>query len=183
MSLIDKTFFVKKLNIPNTGTPEVDEIVDSYIKQYEPQFLLKLMGYPLYKAFIAAPAEDRFKAIIDGEEYTDLNGMMNKWPGLVVTISDSTPVQKQCIIANYVYYKYRAENATQFTGIGEAIIGGENATMVNPRKKMALVWNEMSDQVKQLLQFLDSKQDLYPEWNNIYKVEALKSFGFLNPFF
>ena len=183
MSLIDKSFFVKKLNIPNTGTTEVDEMVDSYIKQYEPQFLLKLFGYPLYKAYSASPIESRFTAINDGQEYTDINGMLNKWPGLIVTVVTGPPVQKQSMIANYVYFKYRSENATQFTGIGEAIIGGENATMVNPRKKMALVWNEMSDQVKQLMQFLDANQTTYPEWNNTYKIEALKSFGFLNPFF
>ena len=190
MSLIDASYFVKKLNIPNSGDTAIAETIVSYINQYEPFFLQKIFGYPLYKAYKASLSDARFNDIINGKEYTDINGNINKWPGLIEVLipaptppATTPPAQKQSIIANFVYFKYREENATQFTGIGEAIIGAENAVMVSPRKKMALVWNEMSNQVKQFTQFMDANQSAYTEWSNINKIDALQYFGFMNPFF
>lgn len=190
MSLIDATFFVKKLSIPNTSDAAVAETVTSYINQYETMFLVKLLGYPLYKEYKASPTDQRFKDIIEGKEYANLNGLLAKWNGLVEVLvpEPTSPAiapagQKQSIIANFIYYWYRAENATQFTGVGEVIMAGENTTMVSPRKKLAMVWNEMSGQVKELMQFLEATQSNYPEWNNINRSEALKYFSYMNPFF
>lgn len=188
MSLIDATFFVKKLSIPNTADAAVAETVTSYINQYETMFLVKLLGYPLYKAYKDSPEDQRFKDILNGKEYANLNGLLTKWPGLIEVLVPAptqpatTPAgQKQSIIANFVYYWYRVENATQFTGVGEVLMVAENTTMVSPRKKLAMVWNEMRVQVYLLMQFLDANQSTYSEWSNIDKIEALKYFGYMNP--
>lgn len=189
-SLIDLTFFVKKLNIPNTGDPAIIETVQSYILQYEPIFLERLFGYPLYAAYMASPADQRFVDIIDGKEFTDINGNLNKWKGLIeILVPAPTPPattptqQRQSPIANFVYFKYRVENVSQFTGIGELLPSAENATMVSPRRKLSMVWNEMREQVIQLMAFLTANQSAYPEWNDTYRIQALKSFGYVNPFF
>jgi len=190
MSLIDASYFVKKLNIPNSEDAAVAETIVSYINQFEPQFLIKLFGYPLYKAYLADKTNARFTAIFSGAEYADANGYTDKWPGLIEvvvpppTAPATTPVaQKQSIIANYVYFYYRSENATQFTGIGEAVMSGENTTMVSPRKKLALIWNEMSNQVKQFTEFMTANQTTYPEWTNINRINAIQYFKFMNPIF
>ncbi len=190
MSLIDASYFVKKLNIPNTDSPEIAEAVTSYINQFEPMFLQRLFGYPLYSAYKAHSADARFTDILNGKEYTNLNGYLNKWNGLIEVLVPAptppatTPVaQKQSIIANFVYYHYRIENVTQFSGIGEMLMFGENANAVSPRRRLATVWNEMSNVVKQFIQFLDANQSIYPEWTYIDKVAALEYFGFVNPFF
>lgn len=91
MSLIDATYFVGELNIPNTGQAEIAEQVTWFINKYEPIFLQKLFGYPLYKSFVASmntPApEQRFLDILYGKEYTDYQGRIQKWKGLVKTDS------------------------------------------------------------------------------------------------
>jgi hypothetical protein len=105
--LIDKSYFVGDLTIPNTGDLPVSERLTWFIQKYEPEFLLKLLGYPLYKVFIAGlnvtpptvPAQ-RFIDILYGKEYTDLNGLSRKWQGLIVT--DSPTLN---LAGGYVYRK------------------------------------------------------------------------------
>lgn len=92
MSFIDASYFVGDLNIPNTGDAPVAQRLTWFIEKYEPEFLQKLMGYPLYKAFLAginviSPAVPDMKwlNILYGAEYTDFRGYLQKWKGLIVT--------------------------------------------------------------------------------------------------
>lgn len=94
MSFIDASYFVTELNIPNSGDVDIAPRIQWFINKYEPLFLQKLMGYPLYKAFVAgmnaiAPATppQRMLNIIYGTEYTDAQGFLQKWKGLIVTDS------------------------------------------------------------------------------------------------
>lgn len=94
MSFIDASYFVGDLNIPNSGSSEIAERITWFIQKYEPIFLQKLLGYPLYKAFIAglavtppATPDPRLINILYGCEYTDLNGNLQKWKGLIITDS------------------------------------------------------------------------------------------------
>lgn len=92
MSFIDASYFVVDLDIPNTDQPAVLQRLTWFIEKYEPEFLQKLMGYPLYKAFLAginvvSPAVPNIKwlNILYGAEYTDYQGYVQKWKGLIVT--------------------------------------------------------------------------------------------------
>lgn len=89
MSFIDASYFIGELNIPNTGETSVAERITWFINKYEPAFLEKLMGYPLFKAFVAGmntPSPDvRFLDILYGKEYTDYRGYPKRWKGLVKT--------------------------------------------------------------------------------------------------
>ena len=105
--LIDKSYFVGDLNIPNTGDLPVSERLTWFIQKYEPDFLQKLLGYPLYKVFVAGlnvtpptTPEQRFIDILYGKEYTDLNGLQRKWQGLIVT--DNPTLN---LAGGYVYRK------------------------------------------------------------------------------
>lgn len=105
--LIDKSYFVGDLDIPNTGDLPVSERVTWFIQKYEPMFLEKLLGYHLYKPFIAglsvtppAVPEQRFIDILYGKEYTDISGIPRKWKGLIVT--DSPTLN---LAGGYVYRK------------------------------------------------------------------------------
>src|ERR1700722_9823945 len=96
MSLIDASYFVADLNIPNTDNAGVLERVNWYINKYEPDVLLKMMGYPLFKAFAAslaavAPAtpDPRFINLLYGIEYTNQAGRPKMWKGIIKT---SNPV-------------------------------------------------------------------------------------------
>jgi hypothetical protein len=94
MSFIDASYFIGELTIPNSDSLSVAERITWFINKYEPEFLRKLMGYPLYKAFVAgmnvvlpATPAQRFLDILYGKEYTDFQGYVQKWNGLVVTDS------------------------------------------------------------------------------------------------
>lgn len=91
---IDETYFKEELLIPNTDQNAILERLQGFIKKYEPLFLQKLMGYPLYKAFVAginvalpATPDTRYLDILYGTEYIGNDGLLQKWKGLIVTDS------------------------------------------------------------------------------------------------
>lgn len=107
MSFIDASYFVGELSIPNSDEVPVLERINLFIQKYEPVFLQKLMGYPLYKAFVTginvtAPAtpDIRWLNILYGSEYTDRQGQLAKWKGLIVT---DNPIYN--LSGGYVYRK------------------------------------------------------------------------------
>lgn len=92
MSFIDASYFVAELEIPNSGDAAVNERIGWFIQKYEPAFLRQLFGYALYKAFLAgvnvtlpATPDQRWLNLLYGAEYTDLQGNLQKWRGLIVT--------------------------------------------------------------------------------------------------
>lgn len=93
MSLINASYFVADLNIPNSDQPEIAEKINWYIAKYEPKCLQHILGYPLYKALINAINEvddlmtldQRYKNILFGTEYTGFNGFTKYWKGLITT--------------------------------------------------------------------------------------------------
>jgi hypothetical protein len=189
MSLIDISYFVGVLNIPNTNDSTISAIVNYYISKYEQEFLKQLMGYPLYKAYQADldnsgdPKDSRFTDILNGAEFTNLNsGEINKWDGLIQEIS-STPLIKKSIIGNYIYYKYRIENATFFTGTSENTNNGETTPATTLRRRLSLVWNEINSAVNTFIAFIDANQAVYPEWTYTDKIRTLQFFDFMNPIF
>lgn len=87
MSLIDRTYFVGELNIPNTSQAAIGSAVDLFIEQYEEKLLNEVLGYTLYKAFKAGlqviPVDQKWTDLIEGVEYIDLNSKTRFWKGLV----------------------------------------------------------------------------------------------------
>lgn len=87
MPLIDRSYFVGNINIPNTHRPEIQERLDLFIETYEPELLQDLLGYPLYKAFMdglqGAPVDQKWTSLLEGVEYTNESNRLTKWRGLV----------------------------------------------------------------------------------------------------
>lgn len=87
MALIDRTYFVGELNIPNTSQAAIGSSVDLFIEQYEEQFLNEALGYTLWKALKAGlqivPVAQKWTDLIEGVEYTDLSSKTRFWQGLV----------------------------------------------------------------------------------------------------
>lgn len=149
-NLIDKSFFVRQdLSLPNLNsqTSSADATaLTTFINKYEKQCLLKTLGYPLWKAF-ENESSQRMTDLLDGAEYTDGNGDLQLWPGLVHDDDIS-------FIANYIYfYKQEVEKA-QTAGSGTLIVkpvAGEN---LSPADKMAFAWNFFSEEVYKMTCFL-----------------------------
>jgi hypothetical protein len=87
MALIDRTYFVGELNIPNTAQAAVGSLLDLFIEKYEEEFLRKALGYSLHKALKAGlevvPVAQKWTDLIEGVEYTDQNNQVRFWSGLV----------------------------------------------------------------------------------------------------
>lgn len=144
----------------------------SFITKYEPEYLLKALGYPLYKLFIADtypnPETPRFQQLLNGNvEYTDRNNHIHLWTGLKANNGNILNVLSP--IANYVYYWYNRDNATFSTSMGEAKGTAENVTMVPASTKMVRAWNEMSRTTESLQHFLKYAETAgsltYPEFD------------------
>lgn len=92
--LIDTSYFQGDLSIGQITSPAVIASVNLFIQKFEEDFLTRLLGYSLYKAFKAgllleAP-EQRFLDLRDGKEY-QWDGWLHKWRGLVFN-SDGSQV-------------------------------------------------------------------------------------------
>lgn len=90
--LIDSSYFIGDLNVPNTIADDVSSSLTNLIRLREKEYLIKLMGYELYKAFstgiAAATPAQRYLDILLGADFTDYAGKLRHWDGL---ISITTP--------------------------------------------------------------------------------------------
>lgn len=164
-SLLSPSFFIRDINIPNTGTPAILNNLTSYINRYEPECLVNLFGYPLYKLFLADGfVSSRMIDLRDGSEYIDAFGNLKKFEGLVHDTNSS-------LIAFYVYYLFQEANATLTTGVSTKVSDSEGGKSVSPIEKMVYAWNQFSKGANILVDFLWYKVDVngvrvYSEFDN-----------------
>ena len=178
MLLINQSFFIRENNIPNINNAGVLERVNAFIAKYEPECLLKLFGYPLYKLF-GTESSQRMTDLISGAEYTDANGL-SKWQGLIHDTDIS-------LIANYIWYHYQENDASQKTGVNISVPKGEASIVVSPMEKMVASWNFFSKESEQLIYFLWNKTNedgsrVYPEFTNYQYFESLNFSSRINIF-
>jgi len=178
--IIDKTYFEGgELNIPGTETTAVSEKITDFITKYEPEYLLRALGYPLYKLLKADaypnPVTPRFVALMSGGdavEYTDSRGHVHTWSGLDSTIKSP--------IAMYVWYWYSRQNATYSSPSGEVKGTAENSVNVSAATKQMRAYNEMSNITCQLWDFLRYYEIggviAFPE----FELQHVNPFGVLN---
>src|SRR5678816_2665043 len=158
--IIDHTYFTQKLSIPQRGNTEGQELLADFITSYEEEYLKKVLGYDLWKAFDAGIAgsgtpDQRWLDLLDGLEFTYLSKNY-KWEGFATM--QKTP------IANYVYYKWMEDQSDINTLVGTAVQNVDNNSRVNAITKMVDAWNRMVDMNRTLWMFLKANTDTYPEW-------------------
>ena len=80
MSLIDSTYFIGSLTIPQLGQPAVVDALNDFIQFQEPLFLQAALGYDLWEDFTnglnEAIIDQKWLDLRDGVKFTP-NGM---WP-------------------------------------------------------------------------------------------------------
>lgn len=167
---IDTTYFYGPLSIAQLSQAAVRSTVQAFINEYEAQLLHQLLGPELYLAYKSGitGAVQKYIDIRDGKEYTNKAGQQVKWCGLAFTEGTAPYETKLSLIANYVYFHYRADNATQTTGTGEKNAEAKNATEASPRRKMVKAWNQMVEWNEQLVEFLIANDTIYPEFLSYY---------------
>ena len=201
--LIDTSYFVGQLNIPNTGSVEVKENVGWFIDKYEVQLLRNALGIDLYDEFLTAlgasdgsysnvtngkltltALNQKWVDLLNGKKYIGRDGLRHVWQGFISLYDDAAP--KKSIIADYVYYFWTMDSMTQTLGTGEVSANGENATNVFGNHKANFIWTEMCDHVRELVDFLDysnsSDSNYYPGWGLYGRRRALEHFVKRNSF-
>jgi len=161
MALIDKTYFVGLLSIPNLTTAEgVDAGLENsteltrYISIYEPGFMQMILG-DLYVEYVAHKAE----AI---------------WTTIEGKLKDATLFRSP--LANYVFFNYYPDLCERNTGVGTMATKQENSELVT-RTRLVRVWNDMVSQLwvdDGVLDYLYENRSAYetseyslPSWDDI----------------
>jgi hypothetical protein len=160
--IIDHTYFTKTLSLPQRGNTEGQDLIADFIEINEEIYLKKVLGYDLWKAFItgiegSGTPDQRWLDLLEGKEFTYLSHNYN-WDGFETI--NKTP------IANYVYYKWKEDEAIHSTLVGTAVQNVDNNSKVNPVPKMVDAWNRMVDMNRTLWMFLKANADVYLEWVN-----------------
>ncbi len=167
MNLIDSTYFIGEINIAQLGQQYVQEHLDNLISKYEPKYLRSVLGNAFAKLFDtgrnADSVEERWTKLISGDDYTDKHGIEQRWDGFTNEMLVSP-------IANYVYYWYTRDNATDTTASGEQTDTPIGAVGASPALKQSRAWNEMVAMNCRLHDFLLNKKDdngdrVYPEFD------------------
>lgn len=83
--IIDPTYFINRLNLPQTGNSAGLAEVQAFIDQYEPEYLQCVLGLELWQAFIngidgSGLPEQRWLDLLQGKEFTKQN-CPYKWSG------------------------------------------------------------------------------------------------------
>lgn len=164
MPLIDLTYFQGETNIPQLSQAFVAAEVNRYLAKYERQILEMLLGVSMYNAFIdglaVTPTVDpKWTRLKNGATYEDGDGEQRRWMGF-------TNTEKESIIAAYTYFNYMSRRISFAGGSGEVAPGHENGERVSPAVPLAMVWNDMSEWIESLFEFLKNHPDDYPDWKD-----------------
>lgn len=162
--IISVADFTGRLYIPNVqdaGQASFKTEFATNAAMYEKRYLETFFGYELAKLLLAAyaalptPLDTRYANIIDGCEFTDFNGNLQKWEGLKWQGSPILP---------YVYYNWLRWHVTNTTLGGEVLNQIENSQQIGYTDKIVLNWNEGVKQNQILYEFLVKNSAAYPEF-------------------
>lgn len=158
--IIDSSYFVRNLALPQVGNPEGLIAVNAFIAKYEPQFLECALGFDLAQAFADgiedSLPEQRWVDLLEGADYS-WKGRNNRWEGF-------ENAAKLSPIANYVFYQFVDNKASTFALTGHIVSQTENNRTVNGVDRLVDTWNEMVDFNTRLMHFLRANKANYPEW-------------------
>lgn len=174
-NIIDVSFFVRDINLPNTSSTPIIEKINLFIFKHEPECLENLLGYSLYNLFLNETSQ-RMTDLLYGAEYTDIYGKVKKWKGIVHDTNIS-------LIAYYVYYFIQKSAASHTTGVSETTAASEAGTSISSAEKMVSAWNSYCNEANNMIYFLWCKNSDYPEFDytqycaSLQKTKKINVFG------
>ncbi len=152
MAYIDKTYFNFDLSLVYDGV--LGEELDLFIDRYEEEFFRKYFSYEDYKELITGtPVTQRLIDIVDGKEYTGLDGELQRWFGL------ENP-ELVSPVAAYVYMQVLGVKNTYTTHVGNAKAQLENALSVDYSQKIHKACLAFNQHMASLVEFLSVE---YPD--------------------
>jgi hypothetical protein len=191
--LIDYTYFVGSISLPNLDKALNQAKVTEAITAYEDEILERVLGANLFTSYKTNPGTARFLNLINGAvnfSFTLDGRTINRiWAGL--------KVKSQSFIACYVYYQYQTNNITFTTGIGEMEAKAELLQRASINDKMVKAINKASELIGQgtviekselqsyqhsddaasLFNYLLANKSTFPEWE-FTPLNKINVFGF-----
>lgn len=149
MYIIDETYFIKDLQVPNLSEMDSDNLaeLETYIDKYVPELLQNLLGYDLFELLnsnlepnrvdVKPTAPQKIKDLVNGKVY-QVDGKNKKWKGLVY----EEGLYKGSLLAKFVFYFWLMEKSSLVTTTGEKLIDSQNAINVNSTQRLVGVWND-----------------------------------------
>jgi len=158
MALIDWSYFIRDIyvansNVNNPASPQGGELRDFIY--YEDKFLTEILGYELYKDLLANLTDVKYTRLIEGAEFTDSCGRLNKWSGF-------SNAEKISPIANFIYVELLSHRASNNSGVGVVGTDVENGHRTSPSDKIISAWNKMVDLNWVMHDFIMKNKAAYP---------------------
>lgn len=141
--IIDNTYFVGKILIPNLSNQIAGYNINSLIQDECYSFLASLLGNDIYldleKYFdenldLKTDAPLKYKELLYGKQYDG-----KTWKGLII----KKGLVKKSILADYVFLKWLEENHIQNSPSGIVNADTKNVSNVNPTEKYVYIWNRI----------------------------------------
>lgn len=144
MYIIDKTYFIKKISVPNTEEHNSEMAIELYmsIDKYARQFLQFTLNNTLFEdldsnitnGVLDAGAPQKWLNLVNGCSYI-VGDKTYTWKGLAYTEG----AYKESILAYYVYLNHY--QTTVNTNLGQLVLEGKNAINQNPSEHITDVYN------------------------------------------
>lgn len=148
-NLIDETYFTGARALPIKSEDDLD-LLDEFIEEKQNEFFIKVFGYEFQKTMLAEASETIYKRILEGEEFTDSKGYLQKWEG----VNNS--------LANYVYFYYNKELILKRTSTGFSAGKIENGVAIDPISQPVRIFNRIPKAFIVLQDLLNVYDSDYP---------------------
>lgn len=156
MYIIDVSYFIRELSIPNVNETlsESGMTLEYFIDEKVRLLLQKALGYRLFEDFDSnvvngvldeLTAPQKWIDFVNGVEYTK-SGKPYKWNGLIY----QDGAFKKSLLANYVYSEWLRLQTTIMSGVGEVNLSAINAQNANSNFRLVNVWNKFLSQYQGL---------------------------------
>jgi|SRR5690606_24378260 len=161
MYLIDASYFVRELSIPNIDETysENKKNLEYFIQDKVRLLLQNLLGYELFKDFEsylvngALPSTGvplKWTNLVYGAEYS-IASKTYKWNGLIYTLG----TYKKSLLAKYVYCEFLKEEQNTMTGVGMKVVEAKNSINYTSNYKLNNVWNQFIKEYQGGSNYLD----------------------------
>ena len=148
MYIIDETYFIKELVIPNSNEIDISESsnpFEMWIDQYARLCLQEVLGNTLFtdldqnvtNGVLNDISPQKWLNLVNGASYI-YKGKNHTWKGLI--FEEGT--FKGSLLAYFVYCKWLEFQLSQQSGIGEVRGDAINATSVGSTHRYVSIWNQ-----------------------------------------
>lgn len=163
-NLVGPAYFIANRTVAQLSQNSVKIDLETFIKRLQYDYLVRVMGLPLYKLFETEYAQDpkpaKWVELVTGGEF-EYKGSIAVWGGLANDTFKTSP------IADYVYYFYHRDKATEVVGSGTIIPDTENGANVVNRSRMVDAWNSACKNAQLMELFLESDPVAYPDYKGV----------------